>query len=205
MNIKLQDETSLKLSDSIFDAKYNEALIYQVTTSFLTNMRSGTKAQKTRSQVSGGGAKPWRQKGTGRARAGTIRSPIFRGGGVTFAAKNKVYNKKVNKKAYKIAIKSILSELLRQGRLSFVSDLDIKEPKTKTALKMLSAIGAKQGSNNLLIQSQVSSNLYLGVRNIPKVNCIDVYSLNPIDLINAQNIFMEKDATILLEKRLDKK
>ncbi|RLA08609.1 MAG: 50S ribosomal protein L4 [Gammaproteobacteria bacterium] len=204
MDIKVINEDSkIKISDDIFGCKYNEALIHQVVTSYLTNQRSGTRAQKNRSAVSGGGAKPWRQKGTGRARAGTIRSPLFRTGGVTFAAKSKIYNKKVNKKAYKVAIKSILSELIKQKRFNVVNVLSIKEPKTKIAQEMLKKIITDTDKKILLIQSEIDSNLYLGIRNIPKISCIDVSAINPVDLVYAENIIIEKDAIKLLEKRLE--
>ena len=145
MKLKMQGSGTVDVADSAFGAEFNEALVHQVVTAFLAGSRAGTKAQKNRSQVSGGGSKPWRQKGTGRARAGTIRSPIWRGGGRTFAAVPRDHSQKVNRKMYRGAMQSILSELLRQDRLIVVESLDIAEPKTKVLLEQLGEFGFEKG------------------------------------------------------------
>ena len=163
---------TVSVADKIFAADFNEALVHQVVTSFLAGSRSGTKAQKTRSEVSGGGAKPWKQKGTGRARAGSIRSPIWRKGGVTFAAKPRDFEKKVNRKMYRAAICSILSELHRQERLSVVDAFVLNETKTKEFLAKLNAMNV--GQDVLLILANVEPSVYLSARNITKVTVIDV-------------------------------
>lgn len=181
----------LKVSDAVFGVAYNESLVHQVLTAFMAAARSGTKAQKSRSQARGGGRKPWRQKGMGRARAGTIRSPIWRGGGVTFAAKPRDYSKKINKKMYQGAIRSILSELARQKRLSCVEEFSIDTPKTKQALQRLSELGLNEV---LIITDEVTENLYLSTRNIPRVDVIDTREMNPYSLIGFDNILMTKSA-----------
>ena len=186
----------IKVSDTIFGAEFNESLIHQVLTAYMAGSRSGTKAQKSRSEVRGGGRKPWRQKGLGRARAGTIRSPIWRGGGVTFAAKTRDFSKKVNKKMYRGAIRSILSELVRQERLSCIDELVIDEPKTKQALEKLSALGLKEV---LIITEEVTPNLYLSTRNIPRIEVIDTTEINPYSLIGFDNILLTKSAVKKVE------
>ncbi len=186
----------IKVSDTIFGAEFNESLIHQVLTAYMAGSRSGTKAQKSRSEVRGGGRKPWRQKGLGRARAGTIRSPIWRGGGVTFAAKTRDFSKKVNKKMYRGAIRSILSELVRQERLSCIDELAIDEPKTKQALEKLSALGLKEV---LIITEEVTPNLYLSTRNIPRIEVIDTAEINPYSLIGFDNILLTKSAVKKVE------
>jgi large subunit ribosomal protein L4 len=154
----------VKLSDSIFGADYNEALIHQVVTAYMAGSRAGTKAQKTRSEVRGGGKKPWRQKGLGRARAGTIRSPIWRGGGVTFAAKPRDFSQKVNKKMYRGAMRSILSELARQERLILIDDFVLEDAKTKSFVEKFNELKLKEA---LIITNEISENLYLASRNVP--------------------------------------
>ncbi len=186
----------IKVSDTIFGAEFNESLIHQVLTAYMAGARSGTKAQKSRSEVRGGGRKPWRQKGLGRARAGTIRSPIWRGGGVTFAAKTRDFSKKVNKKMYRGAIRSILSELVRQERLSCIDELAIDEPKTKQALEKLSALGLQEV---LIITEEVTQNLYLSTRNIPRIEVIDTTEINPYSLIGFDNILLTKSAVKKVE------
>lgn len=173
------------VSDTAFGREFNEALVHQVVTSFMAGGRQGTKAQKTRSEVNGGGRKPFRQKGTGRARAGTIRSPIWRGGGVTFAAKPKDHSKKVNKKMYHGAMQAILSELVRQDRLIVVEDFTIDAPKTKAFSAKLKEL---ELSNVLVVVEEVDDNLYLGCRNIHNVDVIDVQGVNPVNLIGFQKV-----------------
>lgn len=181
---------TVSVADKIFAADFNEALVHQVVTSFLAGSRSGTKAQKTRSEVSGGGAKPWKQKGTGRARAGSIRSPIWRKGGVTFAAKPRDFEKKVNRKMYRAAICSILSELHRQERLSVVDAFVLNETKTKEFLAKLNAMNI--GQDVLLILANVEPSVYLSARNITKVTVIDVKAIDPALLLRHEHVVVDK-------------
>lgn len=181
----------VSVSDAIFDAPFNEALIHQVLNAYVSRARAGTKAQKTRAQVRGGGRKPWRQKGLGRARAGTIRSPLWRGGGVTFAAKPKEYNPKVNRKMYRGAMRSILSELVRQERLKCVDDFSLAEPKTKLAIQALADLGVE---DVLIITDDFDEQTYLATRNIPHVDIIDTEEMNPYTLIGFRNVVMTKAA-----------
>ena len=164
-------QNGVDVSDTAFGREFNEALVHQVVVSYMAGARQGTKAQKTRSEVNGGGRKPFRQKGTGRARAGTIRSPIWRGGGVTFAAKPMDHSKKVNKKMYHGAMQAILSELVRQERLVVVEDFTIDAPKTKVFSAKLKEL---ELTNVLIVVEEVDDNLYLGCRNIHDVDVIDV-------------------------------
>jgi len=187
---------TLSVSDAAFAREYNEALIHQVVTAFMAGGRQGTKAQKSRSDVSGGGKKPWRQKGTGRARAGTTRSPIWRSGGVTFAAQPRDHSQKVNRKMYRAALRSILSELARQDRLVVVESLDIDQPKTKLLAKQLSDLGL---SNVLIISSEVDENLYLAARNLIHVDVRDVAAVDPVSLIAFDKVV----ATVEAVKKLD--
>ena len=171
---------TMSVADSVFAAEFNEPLVHQVLVSYMAGSRSGTKAQKSRSEVRGGGRKPWRQKGTGRARAGTIRSPLWRGGGVTFAAKSRDYSKKVNRKMFRGAMRSIFSELIRQERFICVDEFDVTESKTRLVKDKLNKFGLKEA---LIITEGLSENLYLGVRNIPKVDVMDTNELNPYSLV----------------------
>ena len=173
-------QNGVDVSDTAFGREFNEALVHQVVVSYMAGARQGTKAQKTRSEVRGGGRKPFRQKGTGRARAGTIRSPIWRGGGVTFAAKPMDHSKKVNKKMYHGAMQAILSELVRQERLVVVEDFAIDAPKTKVFSAKLKEL---ELTNVLIVVEEVDDNLYLGCRNIHNVDVIDVQGVNPVNLI----------------------
>lgn len=182
---------TVEVSDDIFSKDYNEALIHQVVTAYMAGGRSGTKAQKNRSAVSGGGAKPWRQKGTGRARSGTIRSPIWRSGGTTFAATNRDFSQKVNRKMYRAAIKSIMSELIRQERLIIVADFAIKEPKTK---ELSSKLKEMSFNNVLLVTSDYDENLNLSSRNLINVEYTDSNHLNPVSLIAHEKVVMTADA-----------
>jgi len=190
---------TLQVSDTVFAADYNEALIHQVVTAYMAGARSGTKAQKSRSDVSGGGAKPWRQKGMGRARAGTIRSPIWRSGGVTFAARPRDYAQKVNRKMYRGALCSILSELLRQGRLVTVSELSVSAPKTRELAGKLNELGLKEV---LIVVDQPDENLYLAARNLYHVDVCDVNDVDPLSLVGFDKVLMSSDAIKKLEERL---
>ncbi|WP_420809889.1 50S ribosomal protein L4 [Francisella halioticida] len=189
------------VAEGIFATDYNEALIHQVVVAYMAGARQGTKAQKTRSEVSGGGAKPWRQKGTGRARAGTIRSPIFRKGGVTFAAKPKSYKQKVNRKMYSGAIKSILSELLRSNRMTVVEELKLETPKTKEFKLVVDSLGV----NDVLFVvgvEEFSENLYLSSRNLKNVAVCDSVEINPVSLVCFENIVFTKKAIKEIEEKL---
>jgi large subunit ribosomal protein L4 len=178
-------KNGVDVSDTAFGREFNEALVHQVVVSYMAGARQGTKAQKTRSEVNGGGRKPFRQKGTGRARAGTIRSPIWRGGGVTFAAKPMDHSKKVNKKMYHGAMQAILSELVRQERLVVVEDFTIDAPKTKVFSAKLKEL---ELTNVLIVVEEVDDNLYLGCRNIHDVDVIDVQGVNPVNLIGYKKV-----------------
>jgi large subunit ribosomal protein L4 len=188
--IKLDGQSggTIAVTDKVFDSKFNESLIHQVLTAHGARARAGTRSQKTRSEVSGGGTKPWRQKGTGRARAGTIRSPIWRGGGVTFAAKPKNYRQKVNKKMYRAAMRSILSELVRQNRLLIVDELIVSEPKTKLIVSILRTLNINKSV--LLITDQINQNLFLAARNLPGVEICNMHSINPDNLIRFDVVVM---------------
>ena len=190
---------TLSVSDAAFAREYNEALVHKVVTAYLAGARQGTRAQKTRSEVSGGGKKPWRQKGTGRARAGTIRSPIWRSGGVTFAAKPQDHSQKVNRKMYRAAVRSILSELARQERLVVVESFDVEMPKTKLLVKQLGDFGL---DNVLIVSTEVGENLYLASRNLHGVDVRDVESVDPVSLIAYEKVVVTVDAIKKLEEML---
>jgi large subunit ribosomal protein L4 len=190
----------LDISELVFGCEFNEPLIHQVVTSYRNAGRAGTKAQKTRSEVSGGGIKPWRQKGTGRARAGTTRSPIWRKGGVTFAAKPRGYDQKVNKKMYRGAIRSILSELLRMERLVVVDSLVIDSPKTKNFIEILEKL--KINKNVLIVTDAVEENLYLASRNLPDVDVCDVSAMDPVSLVGCQTVLVTVPALKQIEELL---
>jgi len=189
----------LEVADATFTADFNEPLVHQVVTAYLAASRAGTKAQKTRSAVSGGGAKPFRQKGTGRARAGSIRSPIWRGGGKVFAATPRDYSKKVNRKMYRGAMRSILSELVRQERLVVVDDLTADMPKTKELVKKLQALSL---SNVLIVTQEHDENLYLSARNIPKVDICSATEIDPVNLIRQEKVLITVAALKQVEERL---
>ncbi len=186
----------MNVADTVFSADFNEPLIHQVLTTYLAGARAGTKAQLTRSEVRGGGKKPWRQKGTGRARAGTIRSPLWRSGGVTFAAKPRDHSKKLNKKMYRGAMRSILSELVRQERLVCVDEFDVSESKTKLVKEKLDQLGLEEV---LIITNELSESLYLGVRNLPKVDVIDTEEIDPYSLIGFEKVLMTQAAVEKVE------
>jgi large subunit ribosomal protein L4 len=191
--------STLSVSDAAFAREYNEDLVHQVVTSYLAGARQGTKAQKNRAAVSGGGKKPWRQKGTGRARAGTIRSPIWRSGGVTFAAQPRDHSVKVNRKMYRAAMQSILSELARQGRLMVVESLDVEQPKTRLLVKQLGEYGV---DNALVIAGEVNENLYLASRNLHKVDVRDANGIDPVSLLAYDKVLATVDAVKKIEEML---
>ncbi|MFQ5487454.1 MAG: 50S ribosomal protein L4 [Gammaproteobacteria bacterium] len=190
---------ALEVSEATFASPFNEALVHQAVTAYLAGARAGTRAQKTRSQVRGGGAKPWRQKGTGRARAGTIRSPIWRGGGKTFAAVPANYSQKLNKKMYRAAMRSILSELLRQERLLVVDKFAVEATRTKELVAKLGALGL---SDVVIVTVEPDDKLYLAVRNLPWAEVIDVAAVDPVTLIRHEKVLMTADAVKKLEERL---
>ena len=199
LNLKTNKSTSQEVSEDIFGRDYNESLVHQITTAYMAGGRSGTKAQKNRSAVSGGGKTPWKQKGTGRARAGTSRGPIWRSGGVTFAAQPRNYAQKVNKKMYKGAISVILSELLRKDRLKVVSDLEIKDPKTKNITSLMKTLDLKDA---LLMTDELDENLYLSSRNLYHVGVCDTQSIDPVSLIGYENVVLTKAALKKVEAML---
>ena len=181
----------IEVCSDIFNVEYNDSLIHQVIVSCLSKMRLGTKAQKSRSDVRGGGIKPWRQKGTGRARAGTIRSPLWRGGGVTFAANQRNYFKKINKKMYKKALCVILSELIRSDRLVVVEDILFSDCKTKNMINFLSFFKAQ---NILILLNNIDSNLYLSSRNLFNVFLQKINNMSPVYLIKYDKIIITREA-----------
>ena len=187
MELTVNGGKDIKVSDATFGREFSEALVHQVVTAYLAGARAGTKAQKNRSAVRGGGAKPWRQKGTGRARAGTIRSPIWRGGGRTFAATPRDHSQKVNRKMYRGARQAILSELLRQDRLIVVDTLDIDEPKTKALAGKLADLGFEKG---LIVLGDDNENVYLASRNIAGVYTIDASVIDPVSLVNSDKVIL---------------
>ena len=190
---------TVAVSESTFAREYNEALVHQVVTAYLAGARQGTRAQKSRSAVAGGGKKPWRQKGTGRARAGTIRSPLWRTGGVTFAATPQDHSQKVNKKMYRAAMRSILSELARTDRLMVVEGVDLEQPKTKLLVEQLKGFGV---DNVLIVSSELDKNLYLAARNLHKVDVRDVDGVDPVSLIAFDKVMVTVDALKKFEEAL---
>ena len=191
MKLKTVEGKELSLSDDVFAKEYNETLVHQAVVTYMAAGRAGTKAQKSRSDVSGGGAKPWRQKGTGRARAGTSRGPIWRKGGVTFAARPRDYSKKLNKKMYRAAMRSMFSELVRSESLIVVEAFDVKEPKTKLMLAELDKLGTRDA---LLVDNESDKNIELSIRNIPHCDVIDVSALNPVSLVGHDKVVMTSAA-----------
>jgi large subunit ribosomal protein L4 len=199
IQVKGANSSTLTVSDNVFMVDFNEGLVHQALVCYMSNSRQGTKAQKNRSAVSGGGAKPWRQKGTGRARAGTIRSPLFRKGGVTFAATPKEYSVKINKKMYRKAIASILSELQRKDRLHVIDSLNMDKPSTK---ELQSNLKKLELENVLLVNDQFDRNLYLSARNLPRVAVCGVADVNPHALVGASHVIISAAALKSLEERL---
>jgi large subunit ribosomal protein L4 len=199
MELKQHNGSALKVSDAIFGADYNEALIHQAVTAYQAGARQGTRGQKNRSAVSGGGAKPWRQKGTGRARAGTSRSPIWRGGGRTFPAVTQDFSHKMNRKAYRSAIRSILSELVRQERLIISDDFSVSEPKTK---QLVAKMNDMQLDDVLVITHEFDENLALASRNLYHVGILDAQEINPLSLIGFDKVLMTSEALKQIEEKL---
>ena len=199
MKLKLQDKGSVDVAEAAFGAAYNEPLVHQVVTAYLAGARAGTKAQKNRAAVRGGGAKPWAQKGTGRARAGTIRSPIWVGGGRTFAAKPRNFDQKVNKKMYRAALRSVMSELIRQDRLVIVKELTLEAPKTRLLAAELKQL---ELDNVLILNEAFDESLYLAARNLPNVGICDAASMDPVVLIRFEKVLVTLPALKLIEERL---
>jgi len=199
MDLNVQGGASIAVSDAVFGADFKESLVHQVVVAYMAAARSGTKAQKNRAAVSGGGAKPFRQKGTGRARQGTIRSPIMRTGGVTFAASPRSYVQKVNRKMYRGALRSIMSELVRQDRLVVVDDLSVSAPKTKELVAKLADLGANDA---LLITEGFDENLMLASRNLYHVDARALSEIDPVSLIGYDKVVMTSAALKALEEKL---
>lgn len=199
MNLKTVNGAAVELSEVAFGREFNEALVHQVVTAYLAAGRAGTKAQKSRADVSGGGKKPWKQKGTGRARAGSSRSPIWRGGGKAHAAVPQNWEQKVNRKMYRGAMQCILSELVRQERLVLVEEISVAAPKTKELLGKLNAMGL---SNALIVTDAVDENLYLAARNLPHVDVVDTAAIDPVSLIGFDKVIMSVPAAKKLEVEL---
>lgn len=199
MELAVTGGSKIDVSDEVFGRDFSQALVHQVVTAYLAGGRAGTKGQKNRSAVSGGGRKPWRQKGTGNARAGTIRSPLWRSGGVTFAAQPRDYAQKVNRKQYRAAIKAILSELVRQDRLLVVEEIGVAEPRTRVMREWLDELGVQAG---LVIDTEVDTNVYLGSRNLPGVGALAVESIDPVSLVGAEKVVITKAAINKIEEWL---
>ena len=189
----------LQVSELAFGRDFNEGLVHQVVTAYMAAGRAGTKAQKTRADVRGGGAKPWRQKGTGRARAGSIRSPIWVGGGRAFAAKPHNYDQKVNRKMYRAAMRSLLSELVRQDRVKVVESLEVAEPRTRLMVDKLKELGVDSG---LLVVEAFDEKLHLASRNLPHVEVLEVTALDPVSLLKYEQVVMTVAAVRRLEEKL---
>ena len=195
MELQLLDNTaqSVQLADETFARDFNETLVHQLVVAYLAGGRAGTKAQKTRSDVRGGGAKPWRQKGTGRARAGTTRSPLWRSGGATFAARPRDHGQKLNRRMYRAGMRSIFSELIRQERLLVVSELSVNEAKTKQMVAKLNELGVTD-AKVLLVDVELAENLVLAARNLSNVALNSVQGINPVALVGADKVIMSKAA-----------
>ena len=189
-------DVKVSVADTVFGVEYNEPLIHQVVTAYMAGSRAGTKAQKSKAMVSGGGKKPWKQKGTGRARAGSIRSPLWRGGGKTFAAVPRDFSQKVNRKMYRGAIRSIVAELARQGHLIVAESFSVDAAKTKNLVERLKTMAA---NDILIVTGELDKNLYLSARNIPHVAVCDVEAINPLTLLSHEKVLMTADAVKKLE------
>ncbi|MGB0360137.1 MAG: 50S ribosomal protein L4 [Endozoicomonas sp.] len=199
MELKVSGGNAVQVSDVTFATDFNETLVHQAVVAFMAGARQGTKAQKTRSEVRGGGRKPWRQKGSGRARAGTIRSPLWRGGGRAFAAKPQDHAQKLNKKMYRAALRSILSELVRQERLVVVEQFTVESPKTKLVVAKLNELNA---NGALIVSEEVDQNIYLAARNIPYVDVRDVQGIDPVSLVAHDKVVMTVTAIKKFEEML---
>ena len=211
MNLSLKAGGSVELSEAAFGREFNEPLVHQVITAYLAGERQGSRAQKSRSEVRGGGRKPWRQKGTGRARAGTIRSPIWRGGGVTFAAKPQNHAQKVNRKMYRGAMRCILSELIRQDRLVAIDSFRVDSPKTRSLLQKIKdlevPLGGSAGGNGnrgnlLIVAEEVDENLFLAARNLRHVDVLEVDGVDPVSLVGHERVLVTVAALKRLEEAL---
>jgi large subunit ribosomal protein L4 len=198
MELNVHNGSALKVSDDVFAADYNESLIHQAVIAYQAGARQGTRAQKNRSAVSGGGAKPWRQKGTGRARAGTSRSPIWRGGGRTFPATTQDFSQKMNRKAYRSAMRSILSELVRQERLIVSDDFSVKEPKTK---QLVAKMNDMKLDDVLVITHEHDVNLELASRNLYHIGILEAQEINPLSLIGFNKVLMTSEAIKQIEEK----
>jgi large subunit ribosomal protein L4 len=200
MKIKIVGGSSeLQLSEAAFGHEYNEALVHQVVTAYRNAGRAGTKAQLTKAEVRGGGKKPWSQKGTGQARAGSSRSPIWVGGGRAFAAKPRSFAQKVNRKMYRGALRSMLSELVRQDRLVVTSGIDLEAPKTRLLAAQLKQLAL---TNVLIVVEALDEKLFLAARNLPHVEVLPVTALNPLALASCDKVLMTVGAVKLIEERL---
>ncbi len=204
MDLAILDNTQkkvgkLELSDAIFGRPYNESLVHQVVTTYMSNARAGTKAQKTRAEVSGGGAKPWKQKGTGRARAGTSRSPLWRKGGVIFAAKPQVYDQKINRKMHRAAMSTVLSELIRQNRLILIDQFAVETHKTKELVQRLQKMDLH---DVLIVVPEVDEKMYLASRNIYGVDIRDGYDVDIVSLVAYKKVLMTPEVLKMLEEKL---
>ena len=200
MNLNLAAGTgTVEVADATFGKEFNEALVHQVVTAYLAGGRQGTRAQKNRSDVRGGGKKPWRQKGTGRALAGTIRSPLWRSGGVTFAARPQDYTQKVNRKMYRAAMRSILSELVRQERLVAIEEFSVEAPKTKQVAAKLKELNLEKV---LIVTEEVDETLYLAARNLPHVDVVDVAAADPVSLVAFDKVLVTVSALRKFEEKL---
>ncbi len=199
MKLKVADSSSVELADSAFGAEFNEPLVHQVVTAFLAGSRAGTKAQKNRAAVRGGGAKPWRQKGTGRARAGTIRSPIWVGGGRAFAASPRDHSQKVNRKMYRGALRSVFSELIRQDRLVVTESIKLDRPKTRD---MVAVLKKHNVDNVLVVNEAFDENVFLATRNLADVGICDASSIDPVVLMRFEKVLITLPALKLIEERL---
>lgn len=202
MELAVNGGNKISVSDEIFGRDFSESLVHQAVTAYLAGARSGTKAQKNRSAVSGGGRKPWRQKGTGNARAGTIRGPIWRGGGVTFAAKPRDFSQKLNRKQYRSAMKVILSELVRQERVVVLDELIVTEPKTKAIKGMFDSLGIDGDSRCLIIDAELNENVYLSARNMKNVQLLAADRIDPVSLVNADQVVMTRAAVESIQEWL---
>jgi len=199
MELQLQGSGSVKVSDETFGQEFKEALVHQVVTACMAGARAGTAQQKSRADVRGGGIKPWNQKGTGRARAGTIRSPIWTGGGATFASRPRDYTQKINRKMYRAAMRSILSELVRQERLIAIDTFAVDAPKTKELAGKLADLGLEKV---LIVTDAPDDNLYLAARNLPGVAVCDAAGADPVSLVGFDKVLMTKGALQKIEERL---
>jgi len=201
MEVQVKDGAPVTVSERVFGREFNESLVHQAVVAFMAGGRSGTKRQLTRSEVSGGNTKPWRQKGTGRARAGTTRSPIWRTGGQTFAARPRDFSQKMNRKAYRAAISAIFSELLRSGRMIVVDAMTVSAPKTREVLGLVSGLGLTDG-RRLMITEGYDENLYLGSRNVVELGYLTANTLDPVSLVGADHVVITRGALKMVEEWL---